>query len=370
MSEVDWDQRMIGIKGARGVGKTTFLLDYVREYFGTDKSCLYVNLNHLYFSERSIVSFADEFRKKGGKTLVLDQVNKYPNWAEELLYCYKHFKDLQIVYSCSSVIRLEEENSELSKFVVVYRLEGFSFREYLNLKTGRQYPIFSFDEVIANHERIASEIVSEVKPLAYFHDYLHHGYYPFLLSKRKNYLESLMKNINLTLEIDISYLKQVELKYLPKLRKLLYIVAQVAPHQPNVSRLSTEVATSRATIMNYLKYLREGWLINLLYEGAYDPMKKPDLIYLQNSNLVYSVFSGEGELGVLNKTFLYNQLSYRCNVNYSKEADFLVNGETLFEVGEAGQIGEDDSGKTIYANDMVEVGSKRLIPLWLFGFLY
>lgn len=363
--QIDWSHRMIGIKGARGVGKTTFLLDFAKTAFGYDKSCLYVNLNNLYFSDRSIISFADEFRKTGGKTLILDQVYKYPNWSQELSYCYDEFTDLQIIFSGSSVMRLKEENPELNNKVHSYHLEGFSFREFLNFSAGTDFKSITFDDLMANHQQIARSIVEKVKPLAYFNDYLHHGYYPFFL-ENKNHLENILKNINLTLEIDISYLQQIELKYLPKLRKLLYLVGLSAPFQPNVSKLSSDIETSRATVMNYLAYLKQGKLINLLYEGDEDPMKKPTMVYMQNPNLVFSVLQGDVDQSILHKTFFYNQIDYKYTVGATRLGDFIVNNTTIFHFDS-----KNHSSKQGYiVKDMIEVGDANTIPLWLFGFLF
>lgn len=366
---IDWDQRLIGIKGARGVGKTTFLLDFARQTYGLDKACLYINMNNLYFTSRSIVSFADEFRKTGGKTLILDQIYKYPDWSKELRYCYDNFKDLQIVFSGSSVMPLDEQNPELFGRVSAYTLEGFSFREYLNIKGGYDFPSYSFDEILKDHVGISREIVKKVKPLAFYNDYLHHGYYPYFLEKH-NYFEKLLKTINFILEIDISYLQQVELKYLPKLRKLLYLVAKSAPFQPNISKLSSEVETSRATIMNYLNYLNQAQLINLLFEPGDDSQaKKPAYIYMQNPNLVYSVYNGETDQSLLNKTFFYNQVAYNNSVNFCKEGDFMVNGDKVFHVDSEMDRSELEGGHYLVKN-MIEVGDENEIPLWLFGFLH
>ena len=210
MDEINWEDRLIGVKGSRGVGKTTFLLDYAREYFGADnKECLYINLNHFYFTERTLVDFAAEFRAKGGKVLLIDQVFKYSNWSRELRYCYDNFEDLKIVFSGSSVMRLKEENPDLSGKVVSYNLRGFSFREFLNLMSGNQFPAYTFDEVLENHQEIAKRICSVVRPMAYFQDYLHHGFYPFFLEKR-NFSENLLKTMNMMLEVDVLYIKQIE----------------------------------------------------------------------------------------------------------------------------------------------------------------
>lgn len=366
MDKVNWQERLIGIIGARGVGKTNFLLDYVSSNHGMDKSCLYINLNNLYFSDKSIALFADEFQKTGGKTLVLDQVFKYPNWAKELIYCYDNFPDLQIIFSGSPLMRNEKDDAELESRAAIYNLEGFSFREYINYKTGKNFKSYTFSELLTNHEKIAPQIISQIKPLAYYNDYLHHGYYPYFLEER-NYLENLLKNINLILEVDISYLQQIELKYLPKLRKLLFTIASSAPFQPNISKLSNEVETSRATIVNYLKYLSQANLIHLLYEGEADYLKKPAQIYLQNPNLLYSVASGDIDQSILNKTFLCSQL-HQHEINYCKDADFLIDQKYKFNVEKECPTKENKKD-TITACEMEEVGKGKNIPLWLFGFL-
>ncbi|TRX61908.1 ATP-binding protein [Carboxylicivirga sp. M1479] len=368
MNEIDWNHRLIGVKGARGVGKTTFLLDFAKVHFGYDKSCLYVNLNNLLFTERSIVSFADEFRKKGGKTLILDQVYKYPEWSKELRYCYDNFHDLKIVFSGSAVMRLVDQNPDLKDCVAVYRLDGFSFREHLNLATKNKFQPYTLDEILSNHEKISAEISSKVRPLAYFNDYLEHGYYPFFLEKR-NYSENVIKNVNLILEIDISYLEQIELKYLPKLRKLLYSIAKSAPLQPNVSRLSQEIETSRATVMNYLNYLKNGRLINMLYEDS-ESTKKPSKIYIQNPNVYYSVTHGDVSQLNMNRTFFLNQVGYRNDVTISKKSDFKVNKQLEFSIGDEQSKGKALSENEYLAHHMLEIGEGNKIPLWLFGFLY
>ncbi|HNX55627.1 MAG TPA: AAA family ATPase, partial [Prolixibacteraceae bacterium] len=217
MDEIDWNDRIIGIKGFRGVGKTTFLLDIIKEKFLNDKSCLYVNLNNFYFTKRKIISFADEFYKTGGKTLILEQIHKYPGWASELKTCYDNFPEMQIIFSASPVLRVLEENSELKDIAKIYHLEGFSFREYLNYQTCKNFRSYSLTEILENHKSIAQEIVQEVKPLAYFNDYLKDGYYPYFFESKAFYSETLLKHINLALEIDVTYLNQIDLQYLPKL---------------------------------------------------------------------------------------------------------------------------------------------------------
>ncbi len=369
MDEINWNDRLIGVKGSRGVGKTTFLLNYARERFGADnKECLYVNLNHFYFTERTLVDFAAEFRAKGGKVLLIDQVFKYSNWSRELRYCYDHFEDLRIVFSGSSVMRLKEENPDLSGKVVSYNLRGFSFREFLNLMSGSQFPAYTFEEILANHEEIARQICSLVRPMAYFQDYLHHGFYPFFLEKR-NFSENLLKTMNMMLEVDVLYIKQIEQSYLPKLRKLLYLLATSAPCTPNVSQLSKDIETSRATVMNYIKYLADARLVNMLYPVGESFPKKPSKVYMYNSNLMYPIRPMEVNAQAVRESFFYNQLLKDNKLNAGiKNAHFHVNGKYHFRVEESMKV--KNNPDLYYAVDKTEVGEGNMIPLWLFGFLY
>lgn len=369
MGQIDWTHRLIGIKGTRGIGKTDFLLDFAKTTYGSDKACLYVNLNNLYFTQHSIISFADEFRKTGGKTLVLDQVYKYPGWSQELRYCYDHFTDLQIVFSGSTVMRLRQENPDLRDVVHSYKLEGFSFREFLELQTGISFDTYTLDDILKNHKEISAKIVDKVRPLAYFDDYLRYGYYPFFLDKA-HYSENLMKSLNLILEIDISFFRQIELKYLPRLRKLLYRVGGEAPYQPNVSKLSSQIKTSRATVMNYLYYLRQARLIKLLYDGEEDMQKKPSMVYLHNANLVHIMRREEPPKDILHKTFFYNQVGWNHEINFSDKADFKVDDMYHFLVCDNGADAPKKEDGVLQAKDMIEIGRKGVIPLWLFGFLY
>lgn len=370
MNSVDWDQRMICIKGIRGVGKTTFLLDFLREKYGDSNEALYLNLNNFYFTKRKISSFADEFVKRGGKLLILDQIQKYPDWSEDLRKCYDELPELKIIFTSSPVLRIGEGNPDLHGIAKIKHLEGLSFREYLNHQAGSNFPTYTFDEILKNHVEIAKKVIAEVRPLAYFVDYLKHGYFPYYMDDPNFYVNKLLKNVNLALEIDVPYINQIEFKYLTKLRKLLHIIASETPFTPNVSKLATSVETSRATIMNYLKYLKNARLINLLYESGDaddDQMKKPDKVYMHNTNFLYAIAPNNFDKSTVRQTFFYNQVSYVCKLSKSPVADFCINDKYQFNVG--GRKLEPE--KNIYAaSDVIEVGEGNKIPLWLFGFLY
>ncbi len=369
MDEIDWSKRLIGIRGTRGIGKTSFLLGYAKKYFPNTEKCLFVNLNNFYFTNRTIISFATEFYIKGGRSLLLDQIYKYPNWASEIKQCYDQLPELQLVFSNSLEMNAVDEDEFVMANAKIYTLEGFSFREYLNHKTGQSFKPLAFNEIIDNHEAIAQEINLLCSPLSYYKEYLYRGYYPFLLNRKRNYLETLLKIVNFTLEIDVSSQRQVELKYLPKLRKLLYQVAITAPFQPNVSKLSEDIETSRATVMNYLQYLSDASLVHLFFSSKSDGAKKPEMIYLYNPNLAYAVFRGDGQPGSLNKTFFINQLKTKNKVELDRNKNFIINETVPFMIEEQGIESIKNTSK-YRAVDGIAVGRDHAIPLWLFGFLY
>ena len=369
MDEIDWNDRLIGIKGTRGVGKTTFLLQYAKEKFGTDHSCLFINMNNFYFSKYTLVEFAAEFVKRGGKVLLIDQVFKYPEWSHDLRACYEMFPTLKIIFTGSSVMRLKEENPELSGIAKVYYLRGFSFREYLNLQSGNCFRAYTLQEILENHEQIAKTILRKVKPLDYFQDYLHHGFYPFFLEKR-NFSENLLKTMNMMIEVDILLIKQIELKYLSKIKKLLYLLAVDGPVAPNVSQLATEIQTSRATVMNYIKYLADARLINMVYPKGEEFPKKPSKLMMHNTNLMYSIYPVKVEEQDVLDTFFMNTL-YKDHKLYKgdKGTSFMVDNGLHFRICAEGCKFKNNPN-VYYALHKLELGHGNMIPLWLFGFLY
>jgi len=369
MDEIDWSSRMIGIKGTRGVGKTTFLLQYAKEKFGRDRSCLYINMNNFYFQGHGIAEFAGEFHKLGGKVLLIDQVFKHPDWSKELRKCYDMYPDLKIIFTGSSVMRLKEENPELNGIVSSYNLRGFSFREFLNLKAGTSFKAHRLDDILKNHVQIAQEILQQVNPLEYFQDYLHHGFYPFFLQQR-NYSENLLKTMNMMMEVDILLIKQIDLKYLAKIKKLFYMMAVQGTSAPNVSQLAAETETSRATVMNYIKYLADARLINMVYAKGESFPKKPCRVLMHNSNLIYTIYPPRQDRQDVIDTFFVNSM-WKDHVVHKgvKGWSFLVDGSVNFKVSTA-------EGKTrqqpdsFYAVDGLDLGHDNVIPLWMFGMLY
>lgn len=371
MDEINWNDRMIGIKGTRGVGKTTFLLQYAKERFGAnDRQCLYINMNNFYFQERGIADFAGDFYKGGGKVLLIDQVFKQPNWSSELRKCYDNYPELKIVFTGSSVMRLKEENPELNGIVKSYNLRGFSFREFLNYMSGHNFPTYSLDDIIKNHEQIAMQILPKVSPLKYFQDYIHHGYYPFFLENR-NYSENLLKTMNMMTEVDILLIKQIELKYLTKIKTLFYLLALEGPKSPNISNLAKEINTSRATVMNYIKYLSDSRLINIIYPVGQEFPKKPAKVIMNNSNLIYAIYPIHVEQQDVMETFFVNALLSGHLVNEgNKQGNYIIDENKRFRICDAENTKMRLNNETIYARYNTEVGKDNRIPLWLFGFLY
>ena len=369
MDEIDWSARLIGIKGTRGVGKTTFLLQYAKEKFGFDRSCLYVNMNNFYFSQVNLVEFATDFIKRGGKVLLIDQVFKLPDWSTALRTCYERFPNLKIVFTGSSVMRLKEENPELNGIVKSYNLRGFSFREFLNLQTGNSFSKYTLDEILNNHEHIAKTILPHVNPTQYLQDYIHHGFYPFFLEKR-NFSENLLKTMNMMVEVDILLIKQIELKYLSKIKKLLYLLAVDGPGAPNVSQLAEEIQTSRATVMNYIKYLADARLINMVYPKGESFPKKPAKIMMHNTSLMYSIYPVKVEEQDVLETFFVNSLWKDHKINKGdKGTSFMVDNNLHFRICADGCKFKTNQN-VYYAMHKLELGHGSQIPLWMFGFLY
>ena len=373
MDEIDWNGRMIGIKGTRGVGKTTFLLQYAKERFDIqDKQCLYINMNNFFFQGHGIAEFAGKFYLQGGRVLLIDQVFKQPNWSSELRKCYDLYPNLKIVFTGSSVMRLKDENPELNGIVKSYNLRGLSFREFINLQTGNNFKAYSLDEILHNHEAIIKLILPKVSPNRYFQDYIHHGFYPFF-QEHRNYSENLLKTMNMMTEVDILLIKQIELKYLTKIKKLFYQIAEDGPCKtPNISKLAQDIETSRATVMNYIKYLTDARLLNLIYPVGQDFPKKPAKIMLHNSNLMYAIYPIQVDKQEAMETFFVNAMWKDHKVNTGcRDCSFLVDEKLKFRIVDAKSPNKlRVLPDVLYARYNTEISKDNQIPLWLLGFLY
>ncbi len=370
MDEIDWSDRMIGIKGARGVGKTTFLLQYAKERFQhNDRACLYINTNNFYVQNNCFAEFAAEFYHGGGKVLLVDQVMKLPDWSRQLRECYDRLPALKIIFTVSSVMNISEEDTALSGIVKTYNLRGFSFREFLNLEAGKNFRSYTLDELLDDHARIARSVLNEVNPKDYFKAYLHHGFYPFFLCK-ENYSENLLKTMNMMIEVDVLLVKQIELKYLPKIKKLFYMLTANGSCAPNVSQLAQELGISRATVMNYIKYLTEARLLNMLHVKGEEFPKKPSRVLLHNSNLMYTFYPQRFDEHDVLETFFCNAMWKDHKVNKTGTMGaLLIDGAMEFRITEHLSRLKSKT-KSFYAVNQAEVGEGNQIPLWMFGFLW
>lgn len=373
IEKVAWDEQMIGIKGARGVGKTTLVLNYIKQTYGTSKRCMYISLDQVLLTGLRLIDIADAFDKDGGKLLCIDEIHRYENWSQELKDIYDSYPDLKVIFTGSSALHIHKGKSDLSRRAVVYNLEGLSFREYLQITTGNTFPAYVLPDLLKNHVAIASDVLQKLKPIPAFNAYLSSGYYPYFIQNAKTYHQKLLETIHLIVDLDLAYLNNVEIRHVHKLKKLLYMLSLSVPYQPNISKLSVTVETTRNTIIQYLGYLEDGNLIKQLRSKSksYELMAKAEKVYLHNTNLIYALSRNVNE-GNLRETFFYNQLSAVHAVNYPDTADFLIDEAYLFEIGGKSKTTEQLKKQpySYIAADGIEYGAGNKVPLWLFGFLY
>lgn len=365
---------LICIRGTRGIGKTHQLMQFGKEMSDQEYKSTYVNLNNFHFSSHTIYQFAKDFYQEGGRILLLDQIFKYGNWSEELTRCRADFPELKIVFTASSVMTLEEDYPELKGDLKICDLYGFSFREYINWHHGLSLPVVTLEQILKQHREIAHEVCRQINPWEVLRKYLRGGYYPHQ-EPETLFAESLAKNMNMLLEVDLVYIRQIAPTYLPKLRKLLYLVSKQPDGITNVSSLSDMIETSRATVMNYLKYLSDARLIRMLYKEGGEYPKKPDRVYLNDTNILRVMNEGDPDPILEGKTMLLASLQDAGHeVHLAEEAggDFLVNHSILARcMGKHSRRRSNSSGSLI--NILCEEREKPAaedIPVWIFGLLY
>ena len=374
IDRISWEARLIGIKGPRGVGKTTLLLQYIKKNLPIDHSTLYVSLDNIWFAQNNLVDLVDDFAKRGGKYLFLDEVHKYPNWSIEIKNIYDDFPELKVVFTGSSMLEILNARADLSRRAVIYHMQGLSFREYLAIKTGHEFPIISLEEIVENHVSISREVLQKVKPLAHFGAYLNHGYFPFFQEVPTLYHQRLEEVVNMTLEIELPLLRSVDISYVPKLKHLLHIISESVPFVPNVTKLAERIGINRNTLISYLFFLQEAHLTKNLYKDikGITQMQKPEKIYLENTNFQFAFTPKNADVGNLRETFFINQVSHNHTVEYVKDGDFRIAGKYIFEIGGRNKTTEQIQGikNSFIAADDIEYGNAKRIPLWLFGFMY
>ncbi|MCX6270950.1 MAG: AAA family ATPase [Bacteroidetes bacterium] len=373
-SEIDWSNRLIAIKGSRGVGKTTLILQYIREHFHKEETALYVSLDDLYFSDNSLIDLADSFYKTGGTVLFMDEVHKYPSWSQEIKNIYDGYPLLKIVFTSLSILQINKGYADLSRRVVAYNLQGLSFREFLEVTGVMTHSRIALEDVLVSHKDIESEVNQLIRPLLHFQKYLQYGYYPFFLENIGSYFQKLMATIILTLENDLPSAQAIDYSNIYKIRRLLYLIAHSVPFKPNISKLSEHIHTTRATVIQYLEHLKNAQIINLLNTNSTGTgyLTKPEKIYLQNTNIMYALAPETANTGNVRETFFFNQLENRHGLTFPKEGDFLVDNTYTFEIGGKNKTRKQIAGHpdSYIAMDDLEYGFENKIPLWLFGFLY
>ena len=374
MDKIDWNDRLIGIRGARGVCKTTLLLQRIKKFLGNTNETLYVSLDNLWFTEHNLLNLVDYFVKRGGKFLFLDEVHKYPMWAQAIKNIYDDFSDLKVIFTGSSLLEILNARADLSRRAIVYDIQGLSFREFLNITQKIDFQSFALSDILKNHKEISDEILPKIKPLQFFNDYLRYGYYPFFTEGIARFSYRLEEVVNMILEVELPLLRNVEPAYVSKIKQLLQIVSEAVPFVPNIDNLSKRIEIHRNTLLSYLYYLQETRLTNHLHKdiSGINRLQKPEKIYLENTNLAYTLAEKNTDIGNMRETFFLNQLSYNHTIECPNNSDFWVDKKFLFEIGGKSKSGKQikDTGKAYIAADNIEYGFGNKIPLWLFGFLY
>ena len=375
MNKINWSARLVGIKGARGIGKTTLLLQYIKLHLSDElEKTLYISLDNIWFSAHSLIDLVDDFTKKGGEHLFIDEVHKYEGWAQVLKNIYDDYPTLKVVFTGSSLLEILNARADLSRRAVVYEMQGFSFREYLSIETGIDFDILSLEQILNNHLHEAKKINQKIKPFQYFETYLQQRYYPFYREQPELYEIRLGEVINMMLEIELPLLRGVELAYITKVKQLLVIIAESVPFVPNVSKLSEKININRATLLSYLHYLSEIGLTRNLFKETYgiSRLQKPAKVYLENTNLIYMLAKQNSNIGNIRETFFINQLVYKHKVTFAEKTDFEVDGTYFFEIGGKNKTKKQIASleNSFIVADEIEYGFQNKIPLWLFGFMY
>ncbi len=370
---IEKEERLVGLKGLRGVGKTTLLLQYLKFGYPNKKEGLYVTVDHPYFYTHTLFELAEDWRNLGGKLLLIDEVHKYENWSRELKLIYDGFPDMQVIFTSSSALGLYKGESDLSRRLIVQTLEGLSFREYLSFKHKIDIAPVSLNDILFNHIEISNKLVKKFKPIQHFKNYLIDGYFPFA-KKRSNYLMQTMQTINTVLETDLAHIQDYSPSNTDKMKKLLGVISETVPFEPNITHIAQKLKLGRNTVANYLHHLQEAKIINFANKKSkgITQLQKPNKIYFENTSFLHAL-QFNALIGTVRETFFINQLkNANHTVSLADKADFLVNDTWTFEIGgknkNSSQLKGSKSGFLVL--DDIEYGIGNKIPLWLFGLMY
>jgi len=371
LKQIKFKNRIIGIIGAKGVGKTTLLLQHMKELNLSNDEMLYISVDHPLMSSTTILDIAKEFASYGGKLLILDEIHAQDNFAQDLKTIWD-FLEIQVIFSGSSALHLD--NADLSRRVLRYTLPTLSFREFIQMQTNIEFPILSLEDILTNHTKYSQEIMSEIKPLKYFKEYFEYGYYPFYLEDDESSKMKLLEAINKTIEIDLLKIYNIDSKKLRNIKKILTMLCSSVPYKPNITTLASSVEVDPKTLYTYLDALQKGKIIRMIAPNARGEaiIKKPEKIYLDNPNM-FKVLCSQADIGTLRESFISGALQNSAyNITASKQGDFIINKKYTIEVG-----GKNKTFKQIknlensyVVADDIEIGNGAKIPLYLFGFLY
>jgi len=370
---ISWKHRMIGIKGPRGAGKTTLMLQHIKYDLGMPPDALYITADHNWFYNHTLFDVAVDWYKQGGKILFIDEVHKYPNWSVELKNIYDGLPEMQVVFSASSALDIYRGEADLSRRVVTYLLAGLSFREFLTFTNGISFEVINIGDIKNNHQSISRMITEDFRPLPAFRKYLEIGYLPIIAEGEDTYLMKLKQVINTIVDIDLAYIASYNSGTAIKVKKLLGVIAESVPFKPNIAALARKLDLSRDSVYQYIYQLKDARLLNTINsEGkGVSILQKPDKIFLENSNLAFAL-KEKPDIGNVRETFVLNQLlNAGLNVSSPVGGDFITDGLTI-EVGGKGKNRSQVKHLENYmiASDDLETGSENKVPVWLFGFLY
>jgi predicted AAA+ superfamily ATPase len=371
---IAWNNRLIGIVGAKGTGKTTLILQYLKQNFSNSDKALYASLDNLWFAQHSLLELADMFHSYGGTHLFLDEVHRYADWAREIKNIYDSYPTLHIVFTGSSMLEIFQASVDLSRRAISYELKGLSFREFLKFDGKIDLPVLPLGEILKNHRTIANHIIAQIKILPPFKHYLEYGYYPYYKEDIPTYPVRVAMSINKTFDEDLPAIEPIAYATIAKLKKLLAVIAGMVPFQPNIASLSGNVELNRNILVKYLYLLDKAGLINCISDDkiSLEKLSKPDKIYLENTNIISALALGNQNIGNIRETFFANQLRTKHTVNTTANGDFTIDRKFVFEIG--GRNKSNSQIKNIensyIAADDMETGFANKIPLWLFGFLY
>ena len=372
--KINWSNRMVCIRGARGVGKTTLLKQYLKSHYLGNHAGLYVSLDDFWFTSNRLIDVADYHYLHGGKLLCVDEVHHYPfsTWSIELKNIYDRYPDMQVYFTGSSMLQMDNSLADLSRRCVFYNLQGLSFREYLRLNGVATIEAIDLPTLLTNHLQIALQVTQGLRILPHFADYLHRGYYPFYKEVTDSYFTVLQQVAANIIEVDVPSVEKVEYVTLKKMKRLLALIAQLVPFAVNMNELSKSLETSRQSVLKMLSMLRQAALVNLLYKGknTLGQLNKPEKVYLENTNLMYAL-SPRADIGNIRETFFANQLMRSHEVAFGEQGDFLIDSKYVFEVGGKNKKFDQIKGvdNSYLAVDDIETGVGNKIPLWMFGLL-